>query len=170
MKDEMRNNLGRLDPMHSGVPTEPPTTTSARFRMERAMSTRIASPPQPRRAMSRPWLTATAAAAVVAIAVVGVVAFNGGAGADPEPFAAPPMELSLGEGDAMMSCIQFDIAVLADMPVAFGGTATAVDADRVTLDVDRWYKGGDASQVTLIGQAGLESLIVGIDFETELNT
>jgi len=35
------------------------------------------------------------------------------------------------------------------MQVAFSGTATEVGGDSVTLDVDRWYKGGDAAVVWL---------------------
>ena len=35
------------------------------------------------------------------------------------------------------------------MPVALSGTATKVDDDGVTLDVDRWYAGGNADVVRL---------------------
>jgi hypothetical protein len=60
---------------------------------------------------------------------------------------------------------QFDPAFLAEMPIAFEGTATEVGDDRVTLEVDRWFKGGDADEVTLTAPAGLEALIAGIDFQ-----
>ncbi|MGE3960078.1 MAG: hypothetical protein AB7F65_00180 [Dehalococcoidia bacterium] len=79
--------------------------------------------------------------------------------------AEQPLELSAGSGDAMASCLAFDPDVLADMPVAFEGTATAVDGDRVTLEVDRWFKGGDAGEVVLLAPEGLEALIGGISFE-----
>jgi hypothetical protein len=75
------------------------------------------------------------------------------------------VELSAGEGDAMMSCLAFDTTFLAEMPIAFEGTATAVGDDRVTLDVERWFKGGEADEVTLVAPAGLEALIAGIDFQ-----
>ncbi|MDA0270254.1 MAG: hypothetical protein O2919_04415 [Chloroflexi bacterium] len=78
---------------------------------------------------------------------------------------APPLELSAGGGDGMMSCMAFDPAILAEMPVAFEGTATAVDGDRVTLEVDRWFKGGDAETVVVVAPQGLEALIGGIAFE-----
>jgi len=84
---------------------------------------------------------------------------------EPTPTPEPPLELSAGEGDAMMSCLAFDPAFLAEMPVAFEGTATAVGDDRVTLEVDRWFKGGEANEVTLVAPAGLEALIAGIDFQ-----
>lgn len=78
----------------------------------------------------------------------------------------PPLELSAGEGEGMMSCLAFDPAHLAQMPVAFEGTATAVDGDRVTLKVDRWFKGGDADEVVLLAPQGLDALIGGIAFDT----
>ena len=76
-----------------------------------------------------------------------------------------PMELSAGSGDSMMSCIAFDPEFLAEMPVAFEGTATEVDGDQVTLEVDRWFKGGDSDEVILRAPQGLQALIDGIDFE-----
>jgi hypothetical protein len=51
------------------------------------------------------------------------------------------------------------------MPVAFEGTVVASEGDSVTLDVDRWFKGGEASQVVLRAPQGLEALIDGIAFE-----
>ena len=85
---------------------------------------------------------------------------------DPTPTPAPPLELSAGEGgDAMAMCMEFDPALLAEMPLAFEGTATAVEGERVTLEVDRWFKGGDAAEVALVAPAGLEALIGGINFE-----
>ena len=54
-----------------------------------------------------------------------------------------------GTGTSAGSCIRFDVKYLRDMPVAFAGTATQMDDDSVTLDVDQWYKGGDADVVRL---------------------
>ena len=75
------------------------------------------------------------------------------------------MELALGASDAMASCIRFDVTILADMPVAFEGTASAVDGADVTLTVDHWYKGGDATTVTLHGHEGAVALLGGFPFE-----
>jgi len=79
--------------------------------------------------------------------------------------SAPPLELSAGGGASMMSCLAFDPAVLAEMPLAFEGAATAMDGDRVTLDVGQWFKGGEADEVVLSAPQGLEALIGGIQFE-----
>ena len=64
----------------------------------------------------------------------------------------------------MASCIAFEVGFLAEMPVAFEGTVTSVNGDAVTLSVDHWYKGGDATTVELNAPQGLEALIGGIEF------
>jgi hypothetical protein len=96
-------------------------------------------------------------------AILGIVlaacSATGGTGSE------PALELSAGGGDGMMSCLAFDPAVLAEMPLAFEGTARVVDGDQVTLDVDRWFKGGEADEVVLVAPLGLEALIGGISFE-----
>ena len=99
-----------------------------------------------------------AIAPVVATLAMVLAACGGGTDAE-------PLELSAGGGDQMMSCLAFDPAVLADMPVAFEGTATAVEGDSVRLDVDRWFKGGETDEVVLLAPQGLEALIAGIPFE-----
>lgn len=78
---------------------------------------------------------------------------------------AAPLELSLGQGDALASCLPFEVETLAGMSPAFAGTATAVEGDIVTLDIDRWYTGGDAATATLSAPVGLEGLIAGFAFE-----
>jgi hypothetical protein len=50
-----------------------------------------------------------------------------------------------------------------DMPVAFSGTATDVAEDTVTLDVDRWYRGGEADSVTLERYDASTASIEGLD-------
>lgn len=161
MTEDLRRDLSRLDPMHAGVPTESKTTASSRIRLERVMSTNLTEQRSPKRPTRQPWIIAAASVAAASLAVVGILSLTG----DPAP-VAPPLVLSLGEGDAMLSCLPFEVGFLAGMPVAFEGTATAVDGDRVTMAVDHWYTGGEAAEVSLIGPAGLEALIGGITFET----
>lgn len=96
----------------------------------------------------------------VALSIVLAACSSGGAAE-----SDPALELAAGEGDQMMSCLAFDPERLAEMPVAFEGTATAVDGDRVTLEVDRWFTGGDSDEVALVAPQGLEALIGGIAFE-----
>jgi hypothetical protein len=114
----------------------------------------------------RNWTILGSVAAAAVIAIGGAVVIGNSGGDDGSQVAAgPPLELSLGESNAMSSCIIFDVALLADMSPAFAGTATAVDGDAVTLDVDRWYAGGDAATVVLHGSGGSPALIDGFTFE-----
>lgn len=82
-----------------------------------------------------------------------------------ETNAEPAMELEAGGSGAMASCLAFDREILKEMPVAFEGTVANVDGERVTLDVDRWFKGGDGDQVALTAPEGMQALIGGITFE-----
>lgn len=102
-----------------------------------------------------------AVASLAAALAIALAACSSAPGTEPEP----PLELSAGGGDSMMSCLAFDPTVLAEMPLAFEGTASAVDGDRVTLDVDRWFKGGESDEVVLVAPQGLEALIGGISFQ-----
>ncbi len=107
----------------------------------------------------RRWGLVAAAAGLIVAVIVAAVLFLPGRDAE------PALELSLGGGESLASCLVFDVATLAQMSPAFEGTVTNVDGERITLDVDRWFAGGDAEQVTLIGTAGMEALIGGIAFQ-----
>jgi hypothetical protein len=168
---DLRAQLAGIDPV-GGLPVDPVTSPRAHSLLERTMQTiddvtEIAPP-----ARSARWRRpALAAAAVVAIGLGAVVvaANVGGDGATPAP--KPPTTLALtvqggGGGPSLGSCIMFDVNMLRDMPVALAGTVTAVDAGKVTLHVDRWYKGGDADQVTIAQPDGQTSVALdGVSFE-----
>lgn len=110
------------------------------------------------------WLLAGIAAAAAVVGLLAVTLTDGDDG-DADVVAGPPVELSLGAGDMMASCMPVEVEHLAAMPVAFAGTATAVDGEQVTLDVDRWYRGGDAAVAQLHATSGQAALIAGFDFE-----
>lgn len=99
------------------------------------------------------------AAAVVALVLGALAVFGGG----PEA-AGEPLELSLGEANSLSSCIVITPEILAAAPLAFAGTATSVEGETVTLTVDEWYVGGDATTVELHAPNGFQALIGGIDF------
>jgi hypothetical protein len=163
MKDELRERLARLDPMHSGVPTEPTTSGSSQELLEKIMSTPLKEKVEPTPAPRRTWTIAVAAVAALVLAVAGGMALTGG---DEAPVAAgPPLELTAGGEDMMASCIMFSPEELDNVAeLAFAGTVTAVDGDKVTLTVDEWYRGGDAAEVVLNAPQGMEALIGGIPF------
>jgi hypothetical protein len=165
MSDEMRERLANLDPMHSRVPTEPTTTESSRELMERVMSTPVRERTErPVDHGRRTWAIGAAAVAALVLAVAGGVALTGGNGF---PAAdAPPLELTAGGEDLMASCLMFSPEELERVAeLAFEGTVTMVEGDRVTLSVDTWYRGGEAARVALTAPQGMEALIGGIPFE-----
>ena len=115
----------------------------------------------------KPGLALLLAALALTAAACGSSAGSPAATPGSDTSAGPPLELSLGDGSALASCIAFDVAVLADMSPAFAGTATAVDGDTVTLRIDHWYTDGDAATATLRAPVGLEALIDGFEFEVD---
>jgi hypothetical protein len=125
-------------------------------------TTTAALTPRPRR---RIWLTAAAVAAALVALLIALTLSDGG-GSDIDAAQAPlePLVLSVGAGDAMASCLPVDANTLAEMAPAFAATATAVGDDMVTLDIDRWYTDGDATQVRLHAESGQAALIAGFDF------
>jgi hypothetical protein len=160
MTDQLRERLARLDPMHAGVDIEPPS----RELLESIMSTPVIEQPEtaPEQRSNR-WLVGIAAAAVLVLAVGGAIALTGG-GTDPVA-SEPALELTAGGEDLTAMCIMFSVEELARAPLAFEGTVTTVEGDTVILDVDHWFKGGDAGQVILNAPQGMEALIAGIPFQ-----
>lgn len=141
--------------------------------------------PPPRR--NRWMIAALGAAAVAALAVGGAALGGAFSGDDAEPDIAiddPPadglpidetpddtpadggavLELNAPGGDAMASCIRPDATIVGMSETAFLGTVTSIDGELATLNVDRWYVGGDAPVVTVFAPDGLEALIGSIDF------
>ncbi|HEU4320308.1 MAG TPA: hypothetical protein VFS66_09525 [Acidimicrobiia bacterium] len=163
MTDEMRERLARLDPMHSGVPTEPTTSESSRRLLEDIMNTPIKEKTEPTPAPRRTLVFGIAAVTVLVLAVGAGLAFMGG---DEAPVASAPLELTAGEEDLMAMCIAFSPEELEKVAeIAFEGTVTSVEGDTVTLTVDTWFRGGDAIEVVLNAPQGLEALIGGIPFD-----
>jgi hypothetical protein len=151
--DPMRDQINRLDPMPPTVPTIADSGEDARQLVERIMATPIdqnsqPQAPTPRRRSwtARPTLIAAGLVTVVAIAAV---AGFGRLTAPTTPTPVAAVELALPDGLASGSCMVFDAALLADVPVAFAGTVTGIANGVVELRVDRWYRGGTASVVRL---------------------
>jgi hypothetical protein len=109
------------------------------------------------------WLVVGAAAAVAVIAVGGYAFFAGDSGDDGDNGreARTELALTLPAPDPMTMCIEFSADTLRPMETAFAGTATDVTGDQVTLDVDHWYKGGDADVVELTGSSDAGVMLEG---------
>jgi len=166
MTDQLRERLARLDPMRPEVATESEASQSSRQLLEDIMSTPPVEQPSTESTPQRNrWLLGVAAAAALVVAVGGAIALTGGNGEAPVA-AGPPIELNAGVDDPMAMCIMFSVEELGRAQLAFEGTVTSVEGETLTLDVDTWYRGGDAAQVVIHAPSGMEALIGGIPFET----
>jgi hypothetical protein len=146
--------------MHPGVSIEPVSEDLLEGIMSSPVTEKPDTETRPRSSRS---LVAVAAVAALVVAVGGIIALTGN---DTDPVASgPPLELNAAGEDPMAMCIVFSVEELAKAPLAFEGTANAVEGDTVTLTVDHWFKGGDAGQVILNAPQGMEALIAGIPFE-----
>jgi len=162
--DDLRARLSRLDPAAAGTPVDPATSPRARELMERATATFVETPAPldelGDRRRRRPLLAAAAA-----VVVGGSLLLGPGDDGDPGPRPADaPVALSLPPADVAGSCVVFDAQFLAEMPVAFAGTVTAVEEEQVTLEVDRWYRGGTADLVTVAVPVNSSAALDGVDF------
>ena len=100
----------------------------------------------------RPALLAAAAAVVIALAVGGAFALGGSGSTSPGGKTLTSLALKTqdsGGGISLGSCLPFSVDLLKGVPVAFGGTVTAVSDGSVKITVDHWYKGGSADLVAI---------------------
>jgi hypothetical protein len=146
--DELRLRLAAADPTPPSQPVDPITSDRARTQMEVIMSTSTPAP-----VAQRSYRLVGAVAAVLVVAV-GLFAVLGGPGTGDEPLV-----LTGDGGNAMASCLPFDVATLADMSPAFAGTVVELTDSVATLEVDRWFTGGDAEVVEIEYTPGFEALI-----------
>lgn len=153
----IERRLRDADPASSARVYEP-SESSIRELLEATMNTSATEAPQRPR-----WIPALAAAA--AVSLVGVATFAVLAGNEDSPTPAGPettMHLTLPSSMAMTSCIAYSVEILADMPTAFSGQAVEVTDDSVTLEVDKWYRGGDADNVELATTNGEQVSLTGV--------
>jgi hypothetical protein len=161
-ESELRAQLARLDPTRRPETADLVDNVTAEQIRERAMQTidtPTTEPSTPQSRWRRPAVLIGAAASVVAVVIAAVVIAGGDSSTKPKSTLA----LQAPGGGVTSSCIVFDVAVLRQAPVAFAGTATDVGADTVTLDVDHWYKGGSAEQVTISNPTGATAGAVALD-------
>lgn len=160
---DLRRRLAALDPVPPSAVAEPlPRGRAARI-LEDAVTQLDERPTM------NPWYRRgavhLAAVAAAVLAVGGGVALT--TGDSPADISAPrsTLALNLPGGDAVSSCLRFDVAILADMSPALAGTVTAISPDTVTIEVDRWYAGGNADSVSLARPSAQSSVALdGVDF------
>jgi hypothetical protein len=147
--DDLRNRLAASNPTPPSEPVDPITSGRARALMENIMTT---TDSKPRLEPRRYRLVGAVAAALVV--VIGGAALLGGPGT-----AGEPLVLAGPGGDALASCLPFEVSTLGGMSPAFGGTVVELTDSVATLEVDRWFTGGDAETVEIEYTPGFEALI-----------
>lgn len=184
--DQLRDRIGRLDPLIDGASIEPVTSSTARALLEDIMSTPVSNEPTPAQHQSRrpSWRIVGVAAAAVAALGIGIAVVNSGGDGDGEiaitttapaaddttaPTQAPGkvkvLDLTAGAEDLTAMCIRLDASILRDVEVAFKGTVTMSENGIVQLTIDQAYKGTDAGAATLSAPQGMEALIGGMAFD-----
>ena len=147
--DDLRSRLAASNPTPPSEPVDPITSGRARALMENIMTSTTSKPRvEPRRYR---LVGAIAAALVV---VIGGAALLGGPGT-----AAEPLVLAGPGGAPTAMCLQFEVGTLRGMTPAFGGTVVELTDSVATLEVDRWFTGGDAEIVEIEYTPGFEALI-----------
>lgn len=152
--DNLRDRMAASDPTPPSEPVDPITSDRARALMEDIMSTPTTATAPPPVQRNRFRLVGALAAALTL--VVGGAAVFGGLGSGDQP---SPLVLTADGGDALASCLAFDVATLAGMSPAFAGTVTELTDSVATIEVDRWFTGGDAEVVEIDYTPGFEALI-----------
>lgn len=152
MNDELQQRLRRSDPA-GDVPVHPVDGPQAAALLEQIMNTPLTpdNTPDPgkRFAISRKaWAFFGAGAAAVVIAAVAVVAIDG-SGDSIDDAAATQVTYTLVAGDPMAMCLRVDEYQPSPGLIGLRGTVVEVGDGTVTLDVTKWYAGGDADQVVL---------------------
>lgn len=150
--DHLRNRLAASNPTPPSEPVDPIDSDRARALMEDIMST--ATTMEQKATSPKRLRLIGAVAAVLALFVAGG-AILGGLGSD-EP---APLVLTANGSDALASCLPFDVAILQGMSPAFGGTVVELTDSVATIEVDRWFTGGDAEVVQINYTPGFEALI-----------
>lgn len=115
---------------------------------------------------NRRWLPVLVAAAVAGIAAIGVLnLINGGSEPTP-PAAAPSIELTVPDA-SLGKCAVPSVEFLQQADIAFEGTVTSIDGESVTLEVTKWYLGGDnAETVEVTGPSeSMRQVLSGVEFE-----
>lgn len=113
-----------------------------------------------------------ALAAVLALAVSGcgsaeetATPSDPPASESPSPSGDETLALT-ADGSMTAKCAMPSPEVLATFDTAFEGTVTSIEDGTVTLEVDRWYAGDEASTVTVEAPSkALEDLLMAVDFQ-----
>lgn len=156
MTFDIERRLRAADPTQSAKVYRP-SDSSIKHLLEATMSTSETNGSKPSRRLQ--VVLAAAAVSIVGVATFAVVAGNDDAST---PGTESTMQLALPGSNVMSSCIAYSVDILADMPTAFSGQVVEVGDDSVVLEVDKWYRGGDAKNVELATLNGEQVALNGV--------
>ncbi len=146
--DDLRNRLAASNPTPPSEPVDPITSGRARALMENVMTTTTSKP----RIEPRRYRLVGAVAAALVVVIGGAALLGPGTAGEPLVLAGPG-------GDITSICMPFEVGTLGDMTPAFGGTVVELTDSVATIEVDRWFTGGDAEIVEIQYTPGFEALI-----------
>lgn len=157
--DDLRAVLADLDPARQGAATVDLTSLEAVMseitRSDPASDTAPVDPPTPTRRTIGGWRrVSVAAVAAVAAVGIGVAGFTVGQSlrGDSTPVVSAP-SVTLGipadANPATSICAVLAPEMLADVALAFDGTVTALAGGVATLEVTKWYRGGDPATTSI---------------------
>lgn len=155
--DELRARLQAADPARHDAP--------ATSWIDELVEAAVSGTEQETAKRRNGWVLGAAAAAVVAALGVGAVALTSGDDDGGSNDPQTTLALKAPPGGAMQSCVMFSVDFLRPMSTAFDGTVSGIEGQTVTLDVNRWYKGGDADVVEVKNFDTSMTSLDGLDFE-----
>lgn len=162
--EDLQARLRDADPARRRPPPDPSwIDTLAQSTMEAPMTT-----PEPAAGTRRAWiLTAAAAVLVAALGVGGWSALSDDNRADQVAREKTVTTLTVPSPDPMAMCVQLTPETVGQMQVAFDGTVSSIEGEQVTLDVTKWYVGGDTDQVKLVQNSPDAMIALEGDIELE---
>jgi hypothetical protein len=147
--DDLRNRLAASNPTPPSEPVDPITSGRARALMENIMTSTTSKP----RIAPRRYRLVGAVAAALVVVIGGAALLRGpGTSGDPLVLAGPGSDITA-------ICMPFEVSTLGGMTPAFGGTVVELTDSVATIEVDRWFTGGDAEIVEIQYTPGFEALI-----------
>ncbi|MET9462653.1 hypothetical protein ABZY05_48030 [Streptomyces canus] len=146
--EELLARMRAIDPARTSDAPQPDINRLLEATM--TTDTTVRTSPRTSDRPRRPLLLAATAAAVLTVGAG--ITWGLTATRDTPAAAAAPLALTVQQdtgGGPATACAELDVTTLRQYTTAFEGTATSIDGDQITLRVDHWYRGEDASTVRL---------------------
>lgn len=164
--DDLLHRLRAIDPTPAGVAIDPHDGPRARALLEDIVSTPTieTTTPAPARRRRR-WLPAAWAGGAVAVVAAGALALGTIGGGGSGTAKGGTVTYSLPFTDPLTaSCLPVtEFRPPAGM-AGLRGKVTAIDGARITIEVSKWFAGGDAGTVVLNADGATNPALDGVEF------